>query len=136
MAEQTTILSVTIDIDAAAKGARELAEEIEVLKSQTKKAKDEQGQFSEEYIKYSAALKSAQKDQRVQNNLIEKSISANQAAEGSIDQLRKQLSVVSVQWARLSKEERENTEEGQQFPGSIPRPNIRSFPGSQKGESG
>jgi hypothetical protein len=113
MAEKVTLIEVDIDIDAAVKGSKSLAEEVAVLKSQTKKAKEEQGEFSKEYIQYNAALKSAQKEQRVQNNLIEKSISANIAAKGSIDQLRNQLAVVSVQWSKLSKEERENTEEGQ-----------------------
>lgn len=113
--EKTVIIEVDIDIDKAAKGSKALGEEIQVLKSQTKKAKDEQGEFSEEYIKYNAALKSAQKEQRTQNTLIEKSITANNQAKGSIDQLRSQLSIVSVQWAKLSKEERENTEEGKEL---------------------
>lgn len=115
MAEKVTLLEVDIDINAAAKDAKALKEEIALLKAQTEKAKKEQGEFSKEYIQYQAALKSTQKDLRTQENLIIKSTQAQNAATGSIDQLRNQLSVVSVQWAKLSKEERENTEEGQKL---------------------
>ena len=113
--EKVTLIEVDIDIDKAVAGSKALAEEVAVLKSQTNQAKKEQGEFSKEYIKYNAALKSAQKEQRTQNNLIEKSISANVAAEGSIDQLRSQLAVTSVQWAKLSKNERLNTDEGKKL---------------------
>ena len=50
---------------------------------------------------------------RQNNKLIQDSTQADQAKNGSIEQMRKQLSVVSVQWARLSEEERRNTAEGE-----------------------
>lgn len=115
MAEKINLFELDIDTDAAVRDVIALKENIEILKAQTKKAKEEQGEFSAEYIKYSAALKSAQGEVRTQEGLIKNATSANVAAAGSIDQLRKQLSVVSVQWAQLSKEERENTEEGQRL---------------------
>ena len=108
MAEKINLFELDIDTDAAVRDVIALKENIEILKAQTKKAKEEQGEFSAEYVKYSAALKSAQGEVRTQENLIKNATSANVAAAGSIDQLRKQLSVVSVQWANLSKEEREN----------------------------
>lgn len=115
MAEKINLFELDIDTDAAVRDVIALKENIEILKAQTKKAKEEQGEFSAEYVKYSAALKSAQGEVRTQENLIKNATSANVAAAGSIDQLRKQLSVVSAQWAQLSKEERENTEEGQRL---------------------
>jgi len=113
--EKVTIIEVDIDIDKATKGSQDLAKEVSLLKEKTKEAKKEQGEFSKEYIQYNAALKSAQKEQRTQNNLIDKSITANRTATGSIDQLRSQLAVTSVQWAKLSKNERLNTEEGKKL---------------------
>lgn len=115
MAEKINLFELDIDTDAAVRDVIALKENIEILKAQTKKAKEEQGEFSAEYVKYSAALKSAQGEVRTQENLIKNATSANVAAAGSIDQLRKQLSVVSAQWAQLSKEQRENTEEGQRL---------------------
>lgn len=113
--EKVTLIEVDINIEAAAKGSKKLAEEVSLLKDQTAKAKKEQGEFSQAYIQSNAALKSAQKEQRTQNNLIEKSISSNKAATGSIDQLRSQLAVTSVQWAKLSGDQRKNTEEGKKL---------------------
>lgn len=110
--EKINLFELDIDTDEAARDLAALREQIEMLKKQTEIAKKEQGEFSAEYIKYSAALKSAQAEARTQENLIKNATSANVAAAGSIDQLRKQLAVVSVQWAALSKEERENTELG------------------------
>lgn len=57
-------------------------------------------------------LKVNQKELRQNVKLETDLIAANEAQAGSIEQLRKKLSVVSVQWAKLSKEERENTKAG------------------------
>ena len=110
--EKINLFELDIDTDEAARDLVALREQIELLKKQTEIAKKEQGEFSAEYVKYAAALKSAQTEARTQENLIKNATSANGAAAGSIDQMRKQLAVVSVQWAALSKEERENTELG------------------------
>ena len=110
--EKINLFELDIDTDEAARDLAALREQIEMLKKQTEIAKKEQGEFSAEYVKYSAALKSAQAEARTQENLIKNATSANVAASGSIDQMRKQLAVVSTQWAALSKEERENTELG------------------------
>lgn len=110
--EKINLFELDIDTDEAARDLVALREQIELLKKQTEIAKKEQGEFSAEYVKYAAALKSAQTEARTQENLIKNATSANVAASGSIDQMRKQLAVVSVQWAALSKEERENTELG------------------------
>lgn len=110
--EKINLFELDIDTDEAARDLVALREQIELLKKQTEIAKKEQGEFSAEYVKYAAALKSAQGEARTQENLIKNATSANVAASGSIDQMRKQLAVVSVQWAALSKEERENTELG------------------------
>jgi len=112
MAEQVELFEININVDAAVKDSKRLAEEVAVLKAQTKKAKDDQGELSEEFIRYNNTLKATQKELRVNNKLTQDSINADFAKTGSIDQMRKQLSVVSVQWARLNAEERESSAEG------------------------
>ena len=42
-------------------------------------------------------------------------IAANEANTGSIDQQRKQLAIVTAQWAKLSEDERKNTEQGKKY---------------------
>jgi hypothetical protein len=115
MAEKQTLFEINIDIDAAIKDSQRLAEEIEILKDQTKRAKEEQGELSEEYLQYNATLKATQKELRQNNKLTEDAIAADQAKEGSIEQLRRQLSVVTKQWKDLSQEERTNSEEGKKL---------------------
>lgn len=113
--EKINLFELDIDTDEAARDLVALREQIEKLKAETEKAKKEQGEFSTEYVKYAAALKAAQAEARTQENLIKNATSANTAAAGSIDQMRKQLAVVSAQWAALSKEERWNTELGRKL---------------------
>ena len=64
--EKINLFELDIDTDEAARDLVALREEIELLKKQTEIAKKEQGEFSAEYVKYSAALKSAQGEARTQ----------------------------------------------------------------------
>lgn len=112
MAEKITLVELDIDIDKAIKDTKTLTEEVELLKAQTKAAKEQQGELSEEYIQYSSTLKVAQKELNQQKRLTEEVIAADNAQSGSIEQLRRQLSVVTIEWKNLSKEERENSERG------------------------
>jgi hypothetical protein len=112
MAEKVELIDLTINVGDATADTRALKIQLEELKIQAERAKEEQGELSDEFIEYTAAIKQTQKELRSQQKLTQDVIAANNAQTGSIEQLRKQLAVVSVQWARLSKEERENTEEG------------------------
>ena len=115
MAEKVIILEADIEIDKAVKETIKLKEEIKILEVQTAKAKEEQGELSAEYIKYSAALKTAQQDLKAQEKLNQQIIKSNIANAGSVEQMRLELSLVSKQWAELSEEERNNTEKGKQL---------------------
>jgi hypothetical protein len=115
MAEKQEIINLTINVDKATQDTRALQIAVQQLSEKSKELKETQGELSDEYIESQAALKSTKAELRANERLTQNVIAANNANAGSIEQLRKQLSVVSVQWARLSKEERENTEEGRRL---------------------
>lgn len=115
MAEKIVIGEIDLNIDKATKDAQSLKQTIELLKGELAKAKDVGGETSKEYIELSAALKQTQKEYNTQIGLIGKSVQADTAKAGSIEQLRAKLSVVSAQWANLSEDERKNTELGQKL---------------------
>ena len=99
MAEKVIILEADIEIDKAVKETIKLKEEIKLLEVQTAKAKEEQGELSAEYIKYSAALKTAQQDLKAQEKINQQVIKSNIANAGSVEQMRLELSLISKQWA-------------------------------------
>jgi hypothetical protein len=115
MADTIVLTEIDINTDKAVKDIIDLKEEIAVLKSQTKSAKESQGELSEEYIKYAAALKSAQGELRTQENLLVKVNTANNAQAGSLDKLKAQLSVTTAQWSKLSEQDRLNSEIGKEL---------------------
>ncbi len=115
MAEKIVIGEVDLDIGQATKDAQSLKQSINLLKQEMAKAKEEGGETSKEYIELQAALKTTQKEYNSQINIIGKSVQADTAKQGSMEQLRAKLAVVSNQWAALSKDERENTEYGQKL---------------------
>ena len=115
MAEKIVIGEVDLDISKATKDAQSLKQSMELLKQEMARAKDEGGETSKEYIELQAALKTTKKEYNSQINIIGKSIQADTAKEGSIEQLRAKLSVAADQWAALSKNERKNTERGQRL---------------------
>ena len=115
MAEKINLFELDIDVDSAIKDTQRLTNEVELLKSQTAKAKKEQGASSEEYIRYSTALKGAQGELKTQEKMLLSLEQVNNAQTGSIDEMRKKLAVVKAQWAGLSEEERKNSERGAQL---------------------
>lgn len=112
MAEKITLAEIDLNIDSATKDAKALKETIDLLKSEMKKAAEESGKNSKEYIELQAGLKLANKEYNQQINLIGKSVQADTAKAGSIEQQRALLSVVTQQWAELSEEERKNSDRG------------------------
>jgi len=115
MAEKINLFELDIDVDSAIKDMQRLTNEVELLKSQTEKAKKEQGESSEEYIRYSTALKGAQGEMKTQQKMLLSLEQANNAQTGSIDEMSKKLGVVKAQWSGLSEEERKNSERGAQL---------------------
>ena len=115
MAEKVELFELSINVGQAAKDTRELKIQLELLKEQADKAKEAGGELSEEYIQYQAALKLTQKEIRTNETLTQNLIKAENANTNSIEQLRAKLSVVSVQWAKVTLAEGENSEESKKL---------------------
>lgn len=111
---------ITIEIDQtviknAQKSATELAGRIKQLKEEQKAAKKSGEDVTKEYIERDAQLKALNKQQRTNINILTQANKVTDAAEGSNEKLRAQLSILTAQYNKLSKEERENTEEGKRL---------------------
>lgn len=115
MADQVVLTSIDIDVNKAVKNISELREEEMRLKESTLELKKSQGETSAEYIQSAAQLKALQGELRSQENVLTKVVAANKANTGSIAQMRAELATVSDAWAKLSEEERMNSEEGQKL---------------------
>ncbi len=108
--EKVTLFELSIDSDAALKETKKLAEEVEVLKAQTEKAKKETGELSDEYIKYNASLKSAKTELRANEKVLQQTITAEKKEAGTLEILQAENNKLRKERLKLNLE----TEEGQQ----------------------
>jgi len=115
MAEKIVIGEVDLNIDQATKDAQSLKQTIELLKNEMERAKEEGGETSKEYIQLESALKTTKSEYNQQIKIIGKSVQADTAKKGSMEQLKAQLAVVSKEWNELSEDQRRNTVQGQQL---------------------
>lgn len=115
MAEIVNLFEVNIDTEQATKDLAETQKSVDALKQEIKELKKAEGDNSIAIAEATSQLKAEQAELRTNTKLTQNAIKAKNAQEGSIDQLRTALSTVSIQWARLSKEERENSEEGKRL---------------------
>lgn len=88
MAEEKVIIELDIKTDKAVADTIALKEEVALLRSQTKLAKDQQGELSEEFIKYNAALKAAEKQLRVNEKQLIANAEQNKQDIGTLEQAR------------------------------------------------
>lgn len=110
MAEQI-ILDLSIPSGDVEKATREIAEmrtKIEQLKNSQKNL--EKGSVA--YAKNAIEIKKLNTEVRTNERVLVANERATNANKGSVEQLREQLKVASVEWSKLSKNERENTERG------------------------
>ena len=87
------------DMQKLAKGINDVEQAEKALKVVT-----------DEELKAQLALKEAQRERTA---TLKAQVKAEKEAEGSVAQLRAKLSLATLEWAKLSKEERENTKAGQ-----------------------
>jgi hypothetical protein len=113
--EDEIIINVKLDGTEANKQVTNQRKAVNDLKKQIKELTEADEDYTEQIQELTLQLKNEQAELRTKERLAQNIIKANKAQTGSIEQLRAQLSVVSVQWAKLSKEERENTEIGQEL---------------------
>jgi len=107
--------TILMDIDIPEAGVKkaisnisQLTKEIEALKLKNK----ELGKTDPKFIKNAADVKALTQQMKVNERVVVANTKAQMANEGSVEQLRAQLSGVTVEWSKLSKEERENTDAG------------------------
>ena len=115
MEGETILLDIQIPIgkiDQATKAIGDARKEVDRLKAANKEMGDKS---SEAYIKNEIKIKELSDGIRTNTRLLVANQKANNANRGEIDRMRAELSKVSVAWAGLSKEERENTEEGKKL---------------------
>lgn len=107
MADTNTriIIDVSLNSEDASARAKDLGNSIKAIKEEQKQLKTANEETSVAYQSNSLALRQLQAEQKAY-------ISISQAAEGSNNQLRGQLAILSQQYNALGKEERDNTVAG------------------------
>jgi len=111
---ETTLLDIQIPVDqikAATAAIGEARKSLEALREEQKNL----DKGSEAYTKNAIKIKELNAEIRTNERVVMANTKAQKANEGSIEQLRAQLSQVTDQWSKLSKEERENTDAGQKL---------------------
>lgn len=96
------------EVEAAIQNISGLRGKVEELR----KAQKELDKSSEAYAKNAIQIKTLNKEISSNERILIANTEAQKAADGSVEQLRRQLTIVSKQWADLSQAERENTAEG------------------------
>ena len=115
---ETILLDIKIPQGEITKAETEVARltgEIEKLRLQQKKNAEEFGKGSVEYARTQATMKALSQEQRENERVLIANTKAQNANDGSVAQLRSQLSAVSVQWSKLTQEERNNTDRGKEL---------------------
>ena len=115
----TTVFKAVLDRDDFAKGAADLGKDIDNLKAKQKELELTTGKNTVEYQRVTAQLKLTQAEQRKLTDLQKAAITVEKAQEGSNQKLRSQLTLLTDQYNKLSKEQRENTTAGKELGDSI-----------------
>ena len=113
--EIVNLFEVNIDTTQALKDLASSQRSVKALKDEIKELQKAEGDNSEEIASLTANLKFQQKELRNNTKLTETAITAQRSQNGSLEQLRAQLTNVSIQWSKLSESERQNTDEGRKL---------------------
>ncbi len=116
MADEKIILAeIDIETDKATAEIIKLRGEVSKLKDEQKALSDAGKENTAEYIKNEAAIKANTKEIQQNQTILTKAAQAQLNVNGSIAQMRAQLSAVSVQWAQQAKAYGENSEEAKRL---------------------
>jgi len=118
MEEINQLLTIEIDqkaVNLAIEKATEARRELDALKQSNKELAKAEGDNTKAITQNNIEMKKLSGTIRENERLVLANEKAQISSKGSIEQLRNQLSAVTIQWKNLSKEERENTEEGQKL---------------------
>jgi hypothetical protein len=120
MANETTeILRLVLDADQAIKKTADLKNQRDALIDTNKELTASEGKNSEAVLKNDAAIKILNQEIAKQTKETNNLVKAQLAAEGSNDQLKAQLSVLTAQYNALSKAERTTSDVGKAFADQI-----------------
>lgn len=115
MAEKVELFELDINTGEALKDLAESKKVVAELKEEIKKLEKAEGDNNIAIAEKTAKLKAEQKELRTNTTVTENLTTIRKANTGSIKQMRAQLVVTSIQWAKLSKDERLNTEGGKKL---------------------
>lgn len=110
--EEAILFAVKIDQTEAIKQTAELTAEIDTLVAKQKELDVAGQKNTETYAENAALIRSLKKEQQDVNRAIDNSTKAFKEANGSINQQRANLSLLTQEYNKLSKEERENENVG------------------------
>jgi len=118
-AESINLFEINVNVDAAINDTRKLREEVDLLKAQTKKAKEELGETSDEYIKYSAELRNAQKDLKAQETMNQKISESRNEEIGTLKRLEAQNSALRAEQKKLNLDSEEGLKRNKEIVNQI-----------------
>ena len=101
------------------KRADEVRASIAALKKQYKDGAVGVDEYQRQLLALEKQQKQATTQIREDSKTLEQNEKVRQSAKGSVDQLRANLSLMAQQWTKLSKEQRENTDEGKALTQSL-----------------
>jgi hypothetical protein len=110
--EEALLFAVKIDQSEAIKQTTDLSREIGDLVARQKELDLAGEKNTETYAENAAMIRALKKEQSDVNRAIDASVKAFNSANGSINQQRANLSILTQQYNALSKEERENEKVG------------------------
>ncbi len=115
MAEKFRIFEAEIDTSKAVQATIELKKERDEMIKQNKELKQSEKELTPEYVENEAKIKALNLEIRRNEAVTKAQVTANKSQEGSLNQLKAQLSIVTAEWNALSENERLNTEQGQKL---------------------
>lgn len=110
--ETYKILDLDIDYSKLITSTTQMKQKVAEMKAELDALKKSGKENTEEFVKLDTEMRGQQNLLRVNTKLLTDLTQAGEGQKLTIDQMRKALSVVSIQWAQLTEEERENSEEG------------------------
>jgi hypothetical protein len=114
-AEKFKIFEAEIDTRMAVEATIELKKEINDLKARNKELKQSEQELTPEYVQNEAKIKALSAEMRRNENVTKAVEQSNISLDGSLNQLKAQLSVVTAEWNELSEEERLNSARGKEL---------------------
>lgn len=112
---KVTLIELDIDTSSAVKAEKDQTKAIDDLKKSIDELAEAEGDNTEAIIAKNSELRVAQKQLRENKKFTDEVTSSQKATTGSIEKQRRQLAAVTIEWKKLSKSERENTDRGKKL---------------------